>query len=80
MMQVQLLEEKHGLSRSWRCLCKNEDNKEEEKCSIKSLSAVLDEVQHKGSLLERLSILENRVFQVFHSIKTLDFNLDINHN
>lgn len=65
-MQLQLLEEKHSLSR--RHLGKNTEKKsqeEEEGDQCKSLSYVLDEVQHKGTLMERLTILENRVLQVF---------------
>lgn len=64
MMQLRLLEEKHNLSASHSSkpdiqkLVKQEDDQ------CKTLSTALDEVQQKGTLMERLTILENRVLQV----------------
>ncbi|KAL0427220.1 UNVERIFIED_CONTAM: hypothetical protein Slati_2896800 [Sesamum latifolium] len=61
---LQLLEEKHSLSR--RDLCGNtcaadvESNIDE----CKTLSSALEEVQRKGTLIERLVLLENRVLQL----------------
>ncbi|KAL3344746.1 hypothetical protein AABB24_023939 [Solanum stoloniferum] len=60
-MQLQVLEEKHGMS------AKNEKGEEEnsEYCrSTLSLSTALEEVHHKGTLVDRLTALENRVFKL----------------
>lgn len=59
-MQLQVLEEKHGLS------ARNEKEKEEEKeyGRTLSLSTALQQVHHKGTLVDRLTALENRVFKV----------------
>lgn len=61
-MQLQVLEEKHGMSP------KNEKGKEEENSeycrSTLSLSTALEEVHHKGTLVDRLTALENRVLKV----------------
>ncbi|KAL3840741.1 hypothetical protein ACJIZ3_025332 [Penstemon smallii] len=61
---LQLLEEKHSLLR--RDFSGNNNN-----CAYtignddcKTLTTVLEEVQHKGTLMERLSTLENRVLQL----------------
>ncbi|KAL3344744.1 hypothetical protein AABB24_023939 [Solanum stoloniferum] len=58
---LQVLEEKHGMS------AKNEKGEEEnsEYCrSTLSLSTALEEVHHKGTLVDRLTALENRVFKL----------------
>ncbi|KAH0768432.1 hypothetical protein KY290_003502 [Solanum tuberosum] len=58
---LQVLEEKHGMSP------KNEKGEEEnsEYCrSTLSLSTALEEVHHKGTLVDRLTALENRVFKL----------------
>ncbi|CAI9110402.1 OLC1v1010413C1 [Oldenlandia corymbosa var. corymbosa] len=58
---LQLLEEKHNLSR------RNPDEQKEikpENDHCKTLSSALEEVQHKGTLMERLTMLENRVLQL----------------
>ncbi|XP_015065435.1 uncharacterized protein LOC107010657 isoform X2 [Solanum pennellii] len=59
---LQVLEEKHGMSSP-----KNEKGKEEnsEYCrSTLSLSTALEEVHHKGTLVDRLTALENRVLKL----------------
>ncbi|KAA8547624.1 hypothetical protein F0562_004053 [Nyssa sinensis] len=58
---LQLLEEKHGLS--GRHSSSSVDRKMESEDQCKSLSTALEEVHHKGTLMERLAILENRVLQ-----------------
>ncbi|XP_015159726.1 uncharacterized protein [Solanum tuberosum] len=58
---LQVLEEKHGMSP------KNEKGEEEdsEYCSSTlSLSTALQQVHHKGTLVDRLTALENRVFKL----------------
>ncbi|KAL0300000.1 UNVERIFIED_CONTAM: hypothetical protein Sangu_2505000 [Sesamum angustifolium] len=65
MLQLQLLEEKHGLSRrdfscGNTCAADAESNVDE----CKTLSSALEEVQRKGTLIERLVLLENRVLQL----------------
>ncbi|KAI3446855.1 hypothetical protein Pfo_003520 [Paulownia fortunei] len=54
---LHLFEEKHSLSR--RDFCAAESNN-----VCKTLSSALEEVQHKGTLIERLTLLENRVLQL----------------
>lgn len=51
---LQLLEEKHPAVQK----VKHEDDE------CKTLSSALEEVQHKGTLVERLAVLENRVLQL----------------
>ncbi|KAG5621808.1 hypothetical protein H5410_007026 [Solanum commersonii] len=57
-MQLQVLEEKHGMS------AKNEKGEEENSEYCRSLSTALEEVHHKGTLVDRLTALENRVFKL----------------
>lgn len=59
MLQLQLLEDKHRLST--RNLCAEEQSNK----ICKTISSALEEVQHKGTLIERLTALETRVLQVF---------------
>lgn len=56
-MQIRLLEEKRTLSRSDFCAAESENES-------KTLSSALEEVQHKGTLMERLAILEKQVLEV----------------
>ncbi|XP_015159725.1 uncharacterized protein [Solanum tuberosum] len=63
---LQVLEEKHGMSP------KNEKGEEEdsEYCSSTlSLSTALQQVHHKGTLVDRLTALENRVFKLQLSLE-----------
>ncbi|PIN00733.1 hypothetical protein CDL12_26764 [Handroanthus impetiginosus] len=55
-----LLEEKHSLSRRDFSVATKENGEKE----CKTLSLALEEVQHKGTLMERLTMLENRVLQL----------------
>ncbi|KAL2482731.1 uncharacterized protein Fot_44175 [Forsythia ovata] len=55
---LQLLEERHSLSR------REFSTTFVEKDECKTLSSAVEEVQHKGTLMERLSVLENRVLQL----------------
>ncbi|KAH6772397.1 hypothetical protein C2S52_004812 [Perilla frutescens var. hirtella] len=54
---IQLLEEKRSLSRS-------EFSAVEAKNECWTVSSALDQVQHKGTLMERLAILEKRVLEI----------------
>ncbi|KAK6151693.1 hypothetical protein DH2020_014328 [Rehmannia glutinosa] len=56
---LHILEEKHSLSRRDFCAVESNNNKER-----KTLSSALEEVQHKGTLIDRLTLLENRVLQL----------------
>ncbi|CAA3002569.1 Hypothetical predicted protein [Olea europaea subsp. europaea] len=56
---LQLLEERHSLSRR-----EISSTAIVEKDECKDLSSALEEVHHKGTLMERLSVLENRVLQL----------------
>lgn len=56
-MQIQLLEEKRSFSKS-------DVFAVETKNGCKTLSLALEEVHHKGTLMERLAILEKRVLEV----------------
>ncbi|XP_073132201.1 uncharacterized protein [Henckelia pumila] len=60
---LQLLEGKHSLSRREFSanIC---EKKELEENECKSLCAAVDEVQHKGTIMERLAMLENRLLQL----------------
>jgi len=71
-MQLLFLEKKqcHTLGDSsdvaiYKCL------EQEQQC--KRLSYVFEEVHHKGTLLERVALLENRVIQVFEDSHNLFF-------
>ncbi|XP_055805171.1 uncharacterized protein LOC129873988 isoform X2 [Solanum dulcamara] len=55
---LQVLEEKHGMSG------RNKKGEEEYCRSTLSLSTALQEVHHKGTLVDRLTALENRVFKL----------------
>ncbi|KAJ8544739.1 hypothetical protein K7X08_017322 [Anisodus acutangulus] len=67
--ELQLLEEKHGLSgRHYTALKKQEEEKDQSKTNL-TLSSAIEEVQHKGTLMERLAVLETRVLQL-----SLDMN------
>ncbi|CAI9754710.1 unnamed protein product [Fraxinus pennsylvanica] len=56
---LQLLEERHSLSRR-----EFSSTAFVEKDECKDLSSAIEEVHHKGTLMERLSVLENRVLQL----------------
>ncbi|XP_073052279.1 uncharacterized protein [Primulina eburnea] len=71
-LMLQLLEGKHSLSR--RELCSNICEKREKENECKSLCAAVDEVQHKGTIMERLSMLENRLLQVQLSLEMEEGN------
>ena len=65
IMQLQLLEEKHGLSGTHVTgSVISETEKLEEDSHRKPLSSALEEVRQKGTLMDRLAILESRVLQV----------------
>lgn len=84
-MQLQFLEEKHSLS--GRHTAKSVVRTVEAEDQFKNLSSALEEVQHKGNLMDRLEMLENRVLQVskhhyiswifFFQISVLICNADI---
>ncbi|KAK3034173.1 hypothetical protein RJ639_034313 [Escallonia herrerae] len=59
---LQLMEEKHSLS--GRHSSKPAVANLVEEVHSKTLSSALEEVDHKGTLMERLATLENRVFQL----------------
>ncbi|XP_009766195.1 uncharacterized protein [Nicotiana sylvestris] len=64
---LQLLEEKHGLSgrHSLNTVVKKaEEEEEEEETQTLTLSSALEQVHLKGTLIERLTALENRVSQL----------------
>lgn len=61
-MQLHFLEEKHSLS--GRHTAKSVVRTVEAEDQCKNLSSALEEVQHKGTLMDRLEMLENRVLQV----------------
>lgn len=71
MIQLQLLEEKHNTISEKHVpqpvqigdTKEEEEEGEDKKC--RTLSNALDEVHHKGTLMERLEMLEKRVLQVF---------------
>ncbi|OIT06559.1 PREDICTED: uncharacterized protein LOC109223024 [Nicotiana attenuata] len=60
---LQLLEEKHGLSGK-HSPNKKEEVQSEDQCKTLTLSSALEQVHHKGTLMERLSVLETRVLQL----------------
>ncbi|KAL1820481.1 hypothetical protein ACET3Z_015350 [Daucus carota] len=62
---LQLLEEKHGLSGTHVTGSVISETEElEEDSHRKPLSSALEEVRQKGTLMDRLAILENRVLQL----------------
>ncbi|KVI03019.1 uncharacterized protein LOC112513533 [Cynara cardunculus var. scolymus] len=68
---LELLEEKHGKSRRYESITTNDDdnNNDYKKTSVdhpncKTLLSALDDVHHKGTLIDRLTILENHVLQL----------------
>ncbi|XP_009597602.1 uncharacterized protein [Nicotiana tomentosiformis] len=65
---LQLLEEKHGFSgrHSLNTVAKKAEEEEEDKCKTQTLtlSSALEQVYLKGTLIERLTALENRVSQL----------------
>lgn len=69
MMQLQFLEEKHCLSSkhsSSSCsfpACESSEPAQDHE-SYKTLSSAIEEVNRKGTLMERVAVLENRVLQV----------------
>lgn len=71
--QLELLEEKHTKSGRVESTTPNNDNHRDhgdhkekivDSSKCKTLSSALDDVQHKGTLIDRLAILENRVLKV----------------
>lgn len=62
MTQLQFLEEKQRLSarHSWSSVLRNMEPENQ----YKTLSSAIEEVHRKGTLMERLAMLENRVLQV----------------
>ena len=73
LFQLELLEEKHTQSRRFGSITAkndddNDDNDYKEKIvnhlSCKTLSSALDDVHQKGTLIDRVAMLENRVLQV----------------
>ncbi|CAL5371447.1 unnamed protein product [Camellia sinensis] len=62
---LQLLEEKHSLlgshSNSTKPVVRKMETEEEEEDECKTLSNALEEVLHKGSLMDRLQMLEKRL-------------------
>lgn len=72
MIQLQLLEEKHNTISEKHVPqpvqigdTKEEEEGEGEDKKCRTLSNALGEVHHKGTLMERLEMLEKRVLQVF---------------
>lgn len=69
MMQLKFLEEKHCLSSkhsSSSCsfpACESSEPAQDHE-SYKTLSSAIEEVNRKGTLMERVAVLENRVLQV----------------
>ncbi|XP_009758095.1 uncharacterized protein LOC107795333 isoform X2 [Nicotiana tabacum] len=58
-----LLEEKHGLS-GRHSPYKKEEVQLEDQCKTLTLSSALEQVHHKGTLMERLSVVETRLLQL----------------
>lgn len=63
-MQLQLLEEKYGTSGRHLTTSVIRKTEKEEDSHSKPLSFALEEVRQKGTLMDRLAMLENRVLQV----------------
>ncbi|PON50050.1 hypothetical protein PanWU01x14_226870 [Parasponia andersonii] len=61
---LQFLEEKHRSSvrKSLRAGVPNMEA--ENNCNVKTLSSAMEEVHHKGTLMERLAMLEKRVLEL----------------
>ncbi|GKC19597.1 ALP1-like protein isoform X2 [Tanacetum coccineum] len=73
LFQLELLEKKHAQSRRFGSITANndddnDDNDYKEKTvnhlSCKTLSSALDDVHQKGTLIDRVAMLENRVLQL----------------
>ncbi|KAG4992113.1 hypothetical protein AAZX31_09G177800 [Glycine max] len=60
--QMLFLEERHGYGAPNLAVVADKCLKPEEQC--KSMFSALEEVHHKGSLLERVAVLENRLIQL----------------
>lgn len=67
-MQLQLLEEKHGTSGRHLTDSVISKTENEEGSQSKPLSFALEEVRQKGTLMDRLAILEKRVLQVLKQL------------
>ncbi|XP_060192561.1 uncharacterized protein LOC132622059 isoform X1 [Lycium barbarum] len=61
---LQILEEKQGRNFSDSVIIKKTEEEDNEYCKTLSLSSALEEVHHKGTLIERLTALENRVLKL----------------
>ncbi|XP_060192562.1 uncharacterized protein LOC132622059 isoform X2 [Lycium barbarum] len=59
-----ILEEKQGRNFSDSVIIKKTEEEDNEYCKTLSLSSALEEVHHKGTLIERLTALENRVLKL----------------
>lgn len=67
MMQMGVLEERQSSSSDVIIMkVKRDRDEDDEDEKYKSLSTALEEVSHKGTLIERLTILENRVLEVLY--------------
>lgn len=62
LLQMQTLEESHGLSARHPNDLAVKKFEPQDEC--KSISLALEEVHHKGTLVDRVAILENRLLQV----------------
>lgn len=63
IMQLQFLEEKHCSARKQNSSSSAIRQSLPEDQEFKTLSSALEEVHHKGTLMERVAMLENRVLQ-----------------
>ncbi|KAD3640623.1 hypothetical protein E3N88_29846 [Mikania micrantha] len=69
---LELLEEKHGKSRMLGSANDEDDSdidhkeKNVDQPNCKTLSSALNDVHYKGTLIDRLAVLENRVLQVLY--------------
>ncbi|KAL8200319.1 hypothetical protein R6Q57_011658 [Mikania cordata] len=67
---LELLEEKHGKSRMLGSANDEDDSdidhkeKNVDQTNCKTLSSALNDVHYKGTLIDRLAVLENRVLQL----------------
>ena len=62
-MQLQFLEEKHFFERKQYSSGSAVGESLPEDQEFKTLSSAMEEVHHKGTLMERVAMLENRVLQ-----------------
>ncbi|XP_009631562.1 uncharacterized protein [Nicotiana tomentosiformis] len=69
---LQLLEEKHGISGRRHSPNKKAEVQLEDQCKTLTLSSALEQVHHKGTLMERLSVLETRVLQLSQISQDMD--------